>query len=286
MADALDLITTVVMTRNRRDELAATLSRHPSQVIVVDNASTDGSADMVERDFPAVELIRLARNAGAVARNIGVERARTPYVAFADDDSWWAPGSLQRAVEAFERYPDVAVVAATMLVGTAETVDGLTQTIAETAGPPAADGAGRPVLGFAACSAAVRRDAFLAAGGFDGVVFFPGEEERLTLDLVTAGWRLVYRDDIVVHHHPSSGRSSAHRRQRLVSRNHVLTAVMRRPWRVVAQRTVTGLGGGSAAALGVMAAVPRLPAAFARRSVVPSYVEQQARRLEGVTVRG
>src|SRR5215207_9263281 len=87
-------VTVVTMTRNRRAKLLCTLSaladlpeRPP--VIVVDNDSDDGSPAAVAAAFPAVEVIRLPGNAGAAARNVGARHARTPYVAFADDDSWW-----------------------------------------------------------------------------------------------------------------------------------------------------------------------------------------------------
>jgi GT2 family glycosyltransferase len=80
---------------------------------------------------------------------------------------------------------------------------------AVTASPlPARDGPlpGPRILGFMACAAMVRRAAFLAVGGFDDVVRFPGEEERLAWDLTAAGWPLCYLDGPVVHHHPSPHR--------------------------------------------------------------------------------
>jgi Glycosyl transferase family 2 len=51
----------------------------------------------VAREFPEVELVTLARSEGLVARDHGVRRASTPYVAFSDDDSWWARAALERA---------------------------------------------------------------------------------------------------------------------------------------------------------------------------------------------
>src|SRR4051812_38364773 len=93
------LVTVVVVSRNRRSELLETLGRHPPPVILVDNGSTDGTADAVERAHPAVQVVRLADNQGATARNLGVALATTPYVAFADDDSWWEPGALDAAAE-------------------------------------------------------------------------------------------------------------------------------------------------------------------------------------------
>ena len=86
-------------------------------VIVVDNGSRDATAERVRDAFPDVTVVALAENRGAVARTAGIEAAATPYVAFADDDSWWAPGSLGLAAACFERCPTLAVVAATILVG-------------------------------------------------------------------------------------------------------------------------------------------------------------------------
>ncbi len=101
-------VAVVVLTHNRRVELTRTLEHRAAlperpEVVVVDNASTDGSLGVVRSRFPAVCYLRLERNVGAAARNVGVQRARRPFVAFCDDDTWWAPGSLGRAVELFDR---------------------------------------------------------------------------------------------------------------------------------------------------------------------------------------
>jgi hypothetical protein len=94
------------------------------------------------------------------------------------------------------------------------------------------DHPGPAVLGFMACGAVVRLEAFLVGGGFDDIVFFVGEEERVALDLAAAGWALVYVPAVVAHHHPSPVRVVDDRRA-LALRNAVLIAVLRRPWSVV-----------------------------------------------------
>src|SRR5689334_20787545 len=122
-----DEVTVVVATRNRPDRLRETVPRHRAATVVVDNGSdpplsvpgaddraraVPGSADgkRAAGRAPAVEVIRLGENAGAAARNVGVRRARTPFVAFADDDSYWAPGSLARAAELLHAHPKAALL--------------------------------------------------------------------------------------------------------------------------------------------------------------------------------
>ncbi len=101
-ADADARATVVVITHNRCAELHRTLAHMTSlpdgmPIVVVDNASEDGSADMVESKFPQVTLLRADQNLGAIVRNKAIATIDTPYVAFCDDDTQWQPGALGRA---------------------------------------------------------------------------------------------------------------------------------------------------------------------------------------------
>jgi GT2 family glycosyltransferase len=243
------------------------------EVVVVDNGSVDGTPEAVRRGWPGVQVVELGRNAGAVARNVGVRVARSEVVAFADDDSWWAPGSLDRACELFDAHPRLGLLAARVLVGPDERLDPVSAEMATSPLPAAADVPGTRVLGFIACGAVVRRTAFLDAGGFDDVVEFLGEEERVAIDLAAAGWGLAFVPEVVAHHHPETSDRGSDRHRRLAT-NWVLTACMRRPWRVVASRVV------HSPARAVVRAVPRVPAALARRRRAPAAVETELRLLE------
>ncbi|TDB98778.1 glycosyltransferase family 2 protein [Actinomadura sp. 7K534] len=271
-------VTVLVATRDRAPELRRSLARHTAPVIVADNASSDGTAAVAEAAGAAV--LRLPRNLGAAARTVAARHAATRYVAFADDDSWWAPGALDRAAEIFEAHPRTALLAARVLVGADERLEPVS---AEMARAPLGRPDGLPgpaVLGFLACSAVVRRDAFLDAGGFSEVLHFAGEEELLALDLAAAGWGLAYVPELVVHHHPSAaGRDPAARRRR-EARNRLLTAWLRRPLPVVARAARSALGTRDGRA-GLADAARVLPAvAFARRPVPPA-VEAARARLTG-----
>ena len=279
--DPVSDVTVVVASQNRRDDLLATLPRHESPVVLVDNASTDGTVAAVREAHPEVGLLPLDRNHGAHARTLGVERAGTPFVAFADDDSWWAPGHLARAVEIMRAHPRLAVLNARILVGPEERLDPVCAEMAASPLGTACDLPGPSLLGFIACGAIVRTEAFVAVGGFDPVVRFPGEEERLALDLAAAGWGLAYVDDVTVHHHPSPRRHAPGRRQAAIWRSRVLTAVMRHSTGDLAGVLGAAARTGRPGLEGMARAVPDLPAALRRRRPIPPAVRADLRLLAG-----
>jgi GT2 family glycosyltransferase len=279
-------VTSVVMTRDRRDRLLATLGHlrelsGPVPVVVVDNGSTDGTPDAVRRAFPDVTVVALRRNRGAVARTVGARLARTPYVAFSDDDSWWAPGALKTAADHLDHTPRLGLVAARTLVGPQERADPLSEVMA--ASPLAPDPAlpGPRVLGFLAGASVVRRDAYLAVGGFHPVVFFLGEETVLAQDLAAAGWELCYVADVVAHHHPDPPADPDGRR-RLQLRNRLLSSWLRRPLAAAAADTwpVLRRAGDPVARGALLDAARRAPRALAARRRLPPQVEADVRLLE------
>jgi GT2 family glycosyltransferase len=272
-------VTVVVASRNRREDLLASLPRHEAPVVLVDNASTDDTVDAVRAAHPDVTVLRLVRNVGARARTLGVQRAGTPFVAFADDDSWWAPGDLARAVEIMRAHPRLALLNARILVGPEERLDPV---CAELAGSPlgtAPDLPGPSLLGFVACAALVRTEAFEQVGGFDAVVRFPGEEERVALDLAAAGWGVAYVDEVTVHHHPSPRRDAPERRQAALWRSRLLTALMRHPLPALPPLVAAAVRAGEPGRRGLLGAVPDLPAALRSRRPVPGHVWDDVRRL-------
>lgn len=82
------------------------------EVIVVDNGSTDGTAERLPwHDWGRVRLVRLERNQGrSVPRNVGIKEARGKYVAFLDSDDLWCPRKLEEQVSLLDRNDDVGLV--------------------------------------------------------------------------------------------------------------------------------------------------------------------------------
>ncbi|WP_219910795.1 glycosyltransferase family 2 protein [Saccharothrix carnea] len=273
--------TVVIATRDRADDLTRTLERLGEldvPVIVVDNGSSDDTVARVRREFGHVEVLALGRNEGAVARNHGVRRAATPYVAFSDDDSWWAPDALRCGEELFARHPRLGLVAARTIVEPDGRLDPVCVEMARSALGRDDDLPGPSVLGFVCCAAIVRRSAFLGVGGFHPVLFWPGEERLFSWDLAATGWACCYVDEVVAHHQPSAFRPPPAWRRRVELRNDLLTTWLRRPLGVVlgqtfalARRAVGDRDAGAA----LVAALRRLPAVLRHRRLLPVEVERR-----------
>ncbi len=176
------MISYVIPTRNRRDVLAATLHQlsalrhHNAEVIVVDNASDEPVVLSHElANGLSVRVIRSESNLGAAARNIGVLHADTAskWIVMLDDDS--APLDA-RFIDRLKLQPsDVgAVLADIHLPRQGRREDG-----------------GLPEV-FIGCGVAIRREAFLACGGYDPAFGYYAEEYDLAAKLMLSGYRMAF----------------------------------------------------------------------------------------------
>jgi GT2 family glycosyltransferase len=282
-----DRVTVVVITRDRRAELLRTLAALAAlperpEVVVVDNGSRDGTPAAVAAACPAVRLIVLDHDAGAATRTAGVRAAAGPYVAFCDDDAWWAPGALGRAADLLDRHASIGLIAGRVLVGPDERLEPACAAMAASPLPPEPGLPGPRVLGFVACGAVVRREAYLAVGGFEPRHGIGGEEALLSADLAAAGWHLVYVDDLVAYHHPSSVRDRSGRRAQTV-RNDLWFSWMRRPLRVALRDTARAAATArhdAAARAGVAAALRGLPWVVRRRRPADGALARDLRLLD------
>ena len=93
------------------DSLFLHCAEYLHEVIVVDNASSDGGADFVEREFPSVKVIRNSANGCSSGRNLGVQNASGKYLAFFDSDQWFTSSScFKEALSILSRDANVGAV--------------------------------------------------------------------------------------------------------------------------------------------------------------------------------
>ncbi|OGF24944.1 MAG: hypothetical protein A2V63_05450 [Candidatus Eisenbacteria bacterium RBG_19FT_COMBO_70_11] len=83
-------------------------SRPAEEIILCDDGSTDGTADLVARRYGArVRVLRLPHRNASAARGVGLEQARGDWLAFLDADDVWEPGKLERQLAFLARHPEV-----------------------------------------------------------------------------------------------------------------------------------------------------------------------------------
>jgi GT2 family glycosyltransferase len=244
----------VVVTWNRRSLLESCLQsltqqnlNQPFEVVVVDNASDDGSPEMVLKEYGKstifrAQLIRNPENRGfCAANNQGFAASDSEFVALLNNDAEAEPNWLEKLASAFEGRPDVGMAASKILVhedprridkaghliypdgqnrgrGSGELDEGQYDRVEEILWP---DG----------CAAMYRRAMLDQIGGFDEDFFAYADDAELGLRARIAGWKCLYIPEAVVQHHRGATlgvRSS--RRLELIERNRVLLAAKLFPW--------------------------------------------------------
>jgi len=104
-------ITVGISSYNRKDllreALRSVLAQHgvDFEIVVVDDGSTDGSAEMVEREFPAVRVFRKPNGGDSSAKNMAAQKALGKYLVFLDSDDLMLPGALECLAEPLRKDP-------------------------------------------------------------------------------------------------------------------------------------------------------------------------------------
>jgi GT2 family glycosyltransferase len=206
---------------DRAIESAAALRGDDVDLVVVGNGAD------VPPVPPGVRTIRLPENVGVAAgRNIGVDSCTGDVVMFLDDDGWYPdPGLGEYLAGRFAADPRLAV---------------LSFRVVDPAGGPGArwhvprlrvgdPGRSSPVTTFAGGACAIRRSAYLEAGGLPDKFFFAHEETDLSWRLLDRGYRLEY-DAAARMCHPALPNARHASWYRLDGRNRVLLARRNLPW--------------------------------------------------------
>jgi GT2 family glycosyltransferase len=187
-------VTIVFLVYNRASELRTSLREmraadYPAafvDVVVVDNASTDGAAEMVRDEFPNVTLIRREENCGTSGWNDGFAVARGDYVLALDDDCYLPAEGLRRALEAAREHE----------------ADLVSFGVASDAAPEYRFDVAYPtgLLNFWGCAVLMRREVVERLGGYDPAIFVWANELEFTIRALDHGFRHLYLPDVVAVH--------------------------------------------------------------------------------------
>jgi GT2 family glycosyltransferase len=217
----------VITTKNRRHELceavrSAVRQSVPVEVLVIDDGSLDGTAEMIRTQFPTVRLDRSESSFGLIVQRNRAARLATGDILFSlDDDAVFASrDTVEKTLLEFDN-PKVGAVAIPYIEPQRSSV--LRQKAPDEERVYATDR-------FIGTAYAVRRDVFLRLGGYREFFVHQGEEGDFCLRMLAAGWYTVLGTSGLIHHFESSKRD--YRRMDFYGcRNAVLDKWLNTPFR-------------------------------------------------------
>ncbi|MFZ1517804.1 MAG: glycosyltransferase family 2 protein [Ignavibacteriaceae bacterium] len=189
------LVTVNILSFNRKDELRNTLTKVFEQdyknieVIVVDNASNDGSSEMVKNEFPSVQLIQMEKNIGIAGWNEGFKAAKGEYVLVLDDDSYPIKDSIFNATQKMNTTPSIGVLACKVVQNNLEKKIEVSDQEVE-----------RNSTSFIGCGAFIKAMVIKKIGYFEKSLFIYMHEVEYAMRVINCGWEVIfYPGSIVIH---------------------------------------------------------------------------------------
>jgi GT2 family glycosyltransferase len=208
---SMPLVSVVLLSHNRFQrvrELLPAIQRqtYPSmEVILVDNASTDGTAEMVRRDFPGVRLIETGANLGVAAYNLGFQVAQGDHILVMDDDG--LPGSndwIEQVVIRFRANPRLGAVSCTIRMRDT----GCLARDSPQFVPEGSVAEGYPGVAYNGTGAGLRAEALREVGYYPWYFNNDYLELHLCTRLLDAGWQVRHFPQVQVWHSRPSGSSN------------------------------------------------------------------------------
>ena len=209
------------------------------EVLLVDNASADGSIEYVQQNFPTVRTIQNQSNTGfASGNNIGAKESAGDYVIFLNNDMWVEPHFANNLLETLQSHPQAVCVGAKILNWDGTQID-FGGSAAHFAGyayqldhGQAADSAEynaiKPILFACGGAMLIDRQVFLEVGGFDEDFFALYEDMDLGWRLWLLGYTVLYAPKAIVHHrHHGTLKQFADYRKAVLYKRNSLYAVLK-----------------------------------------------------------
>lgn len=217
MFPKMPLVTINILNWNRKEVLKKTLTEiqkvnYPNiEVIVVDNASTDGSDDMVREEYPYVKVLETAENIGIGAWNLGFKNANGKYIVVLDDDSFPAPNAITSAVLEMEKDSSIGIIAGKVVNYCNGTPHRFSEQYKN----------GQRVYTFIGCGAIIRSDVIEKVGGFWQDLFLYAHEIEFSIRAIEAGYKVIYHADSLFYHMYSPKNRTSKRRVMFSTRNYI-----------------------------------------------------------------
>lgn len=225
-------VSIIIVSFNTRDLLRSCLaSLNSGEIIVVDNGSSDGSVEMVKKEFPNVTLIANSENRGfAAANNVGLKRARGRYMLLLNSDTEVPQGAIEKITRFMDEHPDIGVIGPKLMLPNGKMDPACHR------GFPTPWASLTYFLGLERIRSPIfsqyhqlyknfsepheidspsgafyflRRDVYESVGGLDEDYFMYGEDLDWSYRIKQAGWKIYFYPRVtVLHRKKQSGRES------------------------------------------------------------------------------
>lgn len=234
------LVSIVTLCWNRKKDILESLEGiskidyEPLEVIVVDNASTDGTKEAIAELYPNVKVMVMDNNIGIEAYNHGFEAAKGEYIVILDDDSFPHPQAVKRMVKKFAANPKLGVVA--FDVRNYYKYDEVAAEVVEEAQSQAVSK--DYYMGFNGAGAGVRKDVFKKAGYYPAEFFLYMNEADSSYRILDMGYEITFFSDVVSYHKYSPQNRKSWRAPYYYTRNAFFMVWKNLPLGLAVKRTI------------------------------------------------
>jgi GT2 family glycosyltransferase len=256
------LVSVVVLSYNRKDDLRETIERVASQeypeieILVVDNASTDGTREMLDDMAEDLKyrfneglskrfrIFLMDTNVGVDAYNVGFSNASGRFVLILDDDSFPAADAIVKMVEKFRENPTLGVAAfdvrdystyEKVAGGRVDEINGFSNTNHMPVNPGSKQ---KYAMSFNGAGAGVRKSLMDEIGGYPGEFFLYANELDMAFRVWDAGFSVEFFHDLVAYHKSSPTNRLSARAPFYYTRNTLLLVWKHYPLDLMCRATV------------------------------------------------
>jgi len=194
------MVSAIILSYNRADEVLKTIQKlreyslsliYELEIVVVDNASSDRTSELISDLYPEVKLVTKKINNGIAGWNDGFKVAKYKYMLVLDDDSHIHTG-LAEAVDYLEEHPNVGILALQITDENEQTDIYLS--------PLDAWKNDQQLVGFIGCGAIIRKEVYEKIGGFANWIYLYTHEFEYGIRCLDAGYQIrFFGKGIVIH---------------------------------------------------------------------------------------
>jgi GT2 family glycosyltransferase len=210
------LVSIILLSYNSKDDLSECIPSIKAQtyenyeIILVDNASTDGSVDFIRKNYPTIKLVETGKNLGYPAgNNVGFGVAKGEYIVVVNPDIVADPKWLEELVKPFDEDPSISATTSKVLLYSQKDMINTCANTSHYTGLTFCRGLYKPadkfenyetVAAISGCSFAIRSSLLNSISGFDPDFFLYQEDADLSWRIRFAGGRIVYVPTSVIYH--------------------------------------------------------------------------------------